>query len=98
MSNGNRILEGLEEALQHAKGSSETARVSVIQVPKMVDVLAIRHNLGMSQEAFALRFGFKISTLRQWEQGRRQPEGPARVLLKIIEKEPEAADRALVAG
>lgn len=95
MGKKNRILEGLSDALQHATGSFSSARVCTVNVPKSVDVRAVRQRLGMSQEAFALRFGFNIATLRQWEQGRRQPEGPARVLLKIIDKEAEAVDRAL---
>ncbi|MBI3695349.1 MAG: helix-turn-helix domain-containing protein [Acidobacteria bacterium] len=49
----------------------------------------------MSQGAFAARFGISPATLRNWEQGRRLPEGPARVLLAIIDREPEAVQRAL---
>lgn len=71
--------------------------MTVVQVPKSVDVRSVRHKLNMSQEAFSLRFGFNLATLRQWEQGRRQPDGAARVLLKIIDRETEAVDRALAA-
>jgi putative transcriptional regulator len=49
----------------------------------------------MSQGDFAARFGISPATLRNWEQGRRQPEGPARVLLAIIDREPQAVQRAL---
>jgi len=49
----------------------------------------------MSQEEFATQFGISPATLRNWEQGRRHPEGPARVLLNIIEREPAAVQRAL---
>ena len=56
---------------------------------------AIRRSLGLSQESFALRFGFTASAVRDWEQGRRQPERAARVLLMVIEREPEAVTRAL---
>jgi putative transcriptional regulator len=67
---------------------------AVISEP--VDVKAIRAKLGMSQDAFAATFGFSAAALRDWEQRRRVPRGPARALLQIIEREPEAARRALV--
>ena len=64
-------------------------------IPAEVDVRAVRQSLGLSQENFAAKFGFALGSLRNWEQGRRQPDGPARVLLKVIAKEPEAVRRAL---
>ena len=67
----------------------------MVQVPVEVDVKAIRKRLGLTQAAFAQRYGFELSSIRNWEQGRRQPEGPARVLLLVINKEPEAVQRAL---
>ncbi len=54
----------------------------------------IRKKLKLTQAQFASKFGLPAATVRDWEQGRK-PEGPARVLLKIIEREPEAASRAL---
>ena len=51
----------------------------------------------MSQSRFATSFGFGLAAVQSWEQGRRRPEGPARVLLKVIEHEPEAVRRALAA-
>ncbi len=59
------------------------------------DVKLIRGRLGLSQEQFAKRFGFTLSTIRNYEQGHRQPNGPARVLLRIIASEPEAVARVL---
>ena len=67
---------------------------AIISYP--VDVKAIRARLGMSQDAFATTFGFSVAALRDWEQRRRVPRGPARALLQIIDREPEAARRALV--
>jgi DNA-binding transcriptional regulator YiaG len=64
-------------------------------VPPQVDVRAIRERLGLSQARFAARFGFSAAAVRQWEQGRRKPHGPARVLLTIIAREPGAVRRAL---
>lgn len=60
-----------------------------------LDVAALREREGLSQEAFAARYGLNVHTLRQWEQGRRLPQGPARVLLTVLEREPEAVARAL---
>lgn len=59
------------------------------------DVRVLRERLGLSQEAFAERFHLSLRTIQEWEQRRRVPEGPARVLLRVIEREPEAAARAL---
>jgi putative transcriptional regulator len=58
---------------------------------------ALRQRLNLSQEAFAKTFGVSKRTIQDWEQGRRHPEGPARVLLKVIEREPAAVIRALAA-
>ena len=60
-----------------------------------MDVKAIRQRLGKSQAAFARMIGVSVATLQNWEQGRRQPEGPARMLLRVIDREPEAVRRAL---
>jgi putative transcriptional regulator len=69
------IRRGLEEAVAYAKGGADEARYRV-HVPAEVDVRAIRARLGMTREEFAARFGFSVSTLRHWEQDRRQPERP----------------------
>ena len=54
-----------------------------------VDVRALRARLGMSQEVFAGRYGLDIATVRNWEQGRTTPEGPAATLLQLIDSDPE---------
>lgn len=61
------------------------------------DIKKIRYNLAKSQAEFAMMIGVSVSTLQNWEQGRRQPEGPARALLKIAAENPEAVDKALSA-
>jgi putative transcriptional regulator len=63
-----------------------------------VDVVATRGKLGLSQEQFAAAFGVSLGTVRNWEQGRRTPDGPALVLLTVIEKSPRAVLRALWPG
>jgi len=60
-----------------------------------VDVKAVRAKIGMTQEQFAAMFGFSTSTLRHWERGDRTPQGPALVLLNVIEKNPSAVINAL---
>ncbi len=64
-------------------------------VPAGPDVRTVRERLGLSQEAFAARFRLSLRTVQEWEQRRRVPEGPARVLLQVIDREPEAVARAL---
>lgn len=77
-------------------GSSGGAwSVPVAQVEDELDVAAIRKAERLTQEAFAKRYGFAFSTVRDWEQGRRKPDRAARVLLTVIAREPEAVRRAL---
>lgn len=89
---GQQIIEAAEEALRFARGEDTGARVTIVELP---DVPAIRKKLGFTQEEFARRFGVSLGTLRNWEQGLRFPEGAARVLLTVIDKEPAAVKRAL---
>lgn len=94
---GSKILEGLNEALSHARGEL-VARETSVRIPDMIDVRAVRSALGLSQAQFALMFGFSIDTVRNWEQSKRVPNAQARALLKIIENEPDAVKRALAMG
>ena len=59
------------------------------------DVRALRTRLGLSQDAFAARFGFSVDAIRQYESHRRIPTGPIRTLLRVIAREPDAVIRAL---
>jgi putative transcriptional regulator len=89
-----KIMEGVDQARAYLEGTAEKRRYRV-HVPEKVDVKKIRARVGLSQEAFAATYGFALSAVRDWEQGRRRPERSARILLKIVEKEPEAVTRAL---
>lgn len=91
---GSKIIHGLSEALDHARGFDGTSVEHPVMVHK-IDVRAVRESLKLTQEEFALRFGFNLGTLRGWEQGRRHPDGSARVLLKVIMNDPVAVERAL---
>lgn len=94
MTAARKILTGLDEAIAHARGELEAPQ-RTINIPDAIDVRAVRLALGLSQAEFALMFGFKLDTVRNWEQAKRVPNAQARALLKIIESEPEAVMRAL---
>lgn len=87
-----KILAGLEDALAHAEGNDAKAQLRTLH---KIDVKKIREKTGLSQPKFAALFMIPVGTLRNWEQGRRRPEGPAAALLHIIDKEPQTAVRAL---
>ena len=91
---GSRIIASLQEAVDWVEGNGASVRVATVEVPS-IDVRATRLRLGLSQAAFAAKFGFQAATLRNWEQGRTRPDGPARVLLAVIAKHPEAVEDAL---
>jgi putative transcriptional regulator len=91
---GKRLIAAAKEARQIARGKADPATYR-IHVPADIDVQSIRKSLGLSQSVFASRFGIAPGTLRDWEQNRKQPDGPARVLLLVIKNEPEAVERAL---
>jgi putative transcriptional regulator len=87
------IEQGLKEALSHARGDA-LGLVHQIELPDP-DVQAIRARTGLSQNEFARSIGVKKGTLLNWEQRRRSPDGPARVLLALISKDPQIVQRTL---
>ena len=91
---GSRILQGAKEALAFARGEADLKNYRV-HVPAEVNVKTIRRRLRLTQDEFSRRFGIPQGTLRDWEQGRRRPEGPARAFLLVIQHEPKAVERAL---
>ena len=91
---GASIVEGLRDAIAYARGDKRGSRTHTIRVHP-ADVRSTRERLGLTQAAFASAFGVSIATVRNWEQGRREPEGPARVLLRVIERHPEAVLESL---
>ena len=92
-----KIAAGLKDAITIARGEADRASYHV-HVPADVDVGRIRRKLKLSQSEFAARFAIAPGTLRDWEQKRKRPEGPARVLLMVIEREPDAVARAIRAS
>lgn len=93
---GREVAGALQEVLDDVTGR-KPLKGYLVQVPERIDVAQIRRKLRLSQRQFAERFGFDVRAVQDWEQGRRQPERSARVLLKIIDREPKAVDRALAA-
>lgn len=93
---GGRTLTSARQALACATGDADPRAYSV-HVPRTLDVQAIRQKIGLTQATFAQHFGVNKRTVQNWEQGRRQPSGPARALLVVIDREPEAVVRALCA-
>lgn len=87
-----KLVESIKEAGKIRRGEARPSRRFEF---RPVDIRAIRERLGLSQSEFALMIGVSVSTLQNWEQGRRTPEGPARALLKVVEENPEAVLEAL---
>ena len=87
-SDFNNLIQGIHEAGTYLHGNKKVAhRVDHIDPESVV---AIRAKLHLSQTKFSEAFGISRATLRNWEQGRRQPTGAARVLLRIAAKHPDA--------
>jgi putative transcriptional regulator len=93
MSVAKRILQGLSEAAAHARG--EKVPNLRLHIPQKINVSAIRRKTGLSQKAFSSRIGVSTGTLRNWEQGRRTPDGPARVLLAMLARNPRVVEDTL---
>lgn len=87
-----RLLASVKQAGAIRRGQLKPGRVTEFR-PE--DVRAIRDKLEKSQEEFALMIGVSVATLQNWEQGRRRPEGPARALLRVAAKNPQAVVEAL---
>ena len=86
------LLTSVRQAGKIRRGTSRPARVTTFDP---ADVQAIRAKLGTSQEEFALMIGVSVATLRNWEQGRRTPNGPALALLRVAARNPKAVIEAL---
>jgi putative transcriptional regulator len=90
---GKELIEGMKEAVAHAKGEATGARVRTIELP---DVRAIREDLHMSQSEFAEAYRIPLATLQGWEQGRRAPDATASAYLNVIARLPDEAKAALL--
>lgn len=81
------LSKGLEEALAFTNGETASSKLHDVKLPA-VDVTHVRQQTGLSQAQFAKSIGVAKGTLLNWEHGRRQPTGPAQVLLALISKKP----------
>jgi putative transcriptional regulator len=86
------IVKSLMETRAFLKGQATPGRVPI---PKEIDVVAIREKAKLSQARFAENIGVSVATLRNWEQGRRVPDGSARVLLAMLAKNPHVVEEVL---
>lgn len=86
------LLAGLRDVARYRRGEREGF---VTHVPAQVNVRAIRSARKLSQEGFARTYGFSVSAVRDWEQGRRQPERAARILLAMIDRAPETVEKVM---
>jgi putative transcriptional regulator len=89
---GKGLIESANQAVAIAKGEMKPGRVFE---GSSIDVAAIRKSMGLSQVGFAEKFNLSPATVRDWEQKRRQPDGPAENLLRVIASNPEAVEAAL---
>jgi putative transcriptional regulator len=80
------LIASIREGGAILRGEAPPARATVVERP---DVSQIRAHLQLSQRQFAALLGISVATLRNWEQGRRMPEGPARILLQVAARHPE---------
>ncbi|HRE81468.1 MAG TPA: NadS family protein [Opitutaceae bacterium] len=87
------LLESVRDAGAYLKGKRQAVARTDHNSPQ--PVAAIRAKLQLSQAQFARAFGISLDTLQNWEQGRRQPTGLAKVLLRVAERHPEAVLEAV---
>jgi putative transcriptional regulator len=83
----NELLQSVQEAAAIERGAAQPSRK--FEVKTSNDVVRVRNKLGLPQVKFAKLLGISEDTLQNWEQGRRKPAGPAKVLLKIAAKHPK---------
>jgi len=88
----NELVASIKQAGKIHRGEAKASRTFVFQPD---DVREIREKLNKSQSEFARMSGVSVSTLQNWEQGRREPVGPARALLVVAAKAPNVVARAL---
>ena len=82
-----QLKQSLREAEQIKRGAMKPSRV--FKIDPQNDIVKVRTKLGLSQSKFAAVLGISADTLQNWEQGRRSPTGPAKVLLKVVIRHPE---------
>ncbi len=88
-------LAGLDDVVNALKAADTRSGETIVFERDAIDVGAIRRRLNMTQKEFAVSFGFPLKTLQNWEQVVREPDGPARAYLIVIDRKPEVVLEAL---
>lgn len=88
------VISGFEDAIAYSEGDKTRGIETLFTVPE-VDVKAVRAEMNMTQEEFSNLFAIKIRTLQDWEQHRRRPTTPARILMAVIQQNPQSVKRTL---
>jgi putative transcriptional regulator len=85
----------VEEAAKRDPDARPMTPAELRTARRIPRIRTLRRALGLTQEAFASRYHIPLGTLRDWEQGRREPDQPARAYLRVIARDPEGVHRAL---
>jgi putative transcriptional regulator len=91
---GSELIAAMNEVKSHIKGKT-TLPSRTVNIPDTIDIKSLRKKRGLNQKEFAEHYGFTLSSVKDWEQGRRKPERAARILLAIIEKDPQIVEKIL---
>ena len=91
---GREVEAALGEVLSHVRGEVDLP-CRIVDDPSAQRILALRKRMKLSRQKFADRFGLDARALQDWEQGRRVPDRAARVPLTVIDRDPQAVERAL---
>ncbi len=83
------LMQSVREAGAIVRGEAQPTRTTTLSTPAAPAVKPLRESLGLSQKAFSQALDVSAGTVRNWEQGRRQPTGPARVLLTLVAQRPD---------
>lgn len=87
-----KLVKSVKQMGSIMRGENTPHRRTVVGA---IDVKSLRERIGLTQAEFSRMIGVSIKTLQNWEQGRREPEGPAKALLRVVEKDPQAVMSAL---
>lgn len=87
-----KLVQSVKQMGSIMRGENIPHRRTTLPV---IDVRALRERTGLTQADFSRMMGVSIRTLQNWEQGRREPEGPAKALLRVVQREPQAVLNAL---
>jgi putative transcriptional regulator len=89
-----QLLASLGDILAQSEAEDDEG-FGNLKLPSAIDVSSIRRKANLSQTAFARRIGVPVATIRNWEQGRRSPQGPARILLALLDRNPRIVEETL---